>query len=300
MIDDRISSAFSKLGVEKLFVLLGALILALALLVVGNLVGVVDQSTASIVSSFTLVVVTAVYAYQTTKSVEYTEKSLGEMKRDREKPGIILVVAYGIDPLLDEVESRSEKWDEQAEMDSLPPVDELEMPDEEFLSDLNSQYPGVTALFSDYLRETRVYRIQWDRLNEELEQEILEEYEELLRELIDDEQREQELLEMYPEIFARNILELSGMRRAHSEEWSEVRNELLPLREMEFEVEGGIDTLAEQFDTVQSLNQDLIDHLSEVRSQYKLEYGITDLEIEEAKQESILEEPDVIKNEVFV
>jgi len=300
MTDSRWTSVLSKFESQKLVFPLVILILVLGGLVVGNLLGWVEQSTATIFSSFTLVVVTAVYAYQTTKSVEYTEKSLDEMRRDREKPGSILVVAYGIDPMLDEMERRSEKWGEHAEKASLPPVDELEMPDEEFLSDLDSRYPGVTEMFRDYVQENRVYSIQWERLNEELEGEIREEYQDLLQQFVDNEQREQEQLEMYADIFAQNVLEMSGMRRGHSEEWSKVRSELLELREMEFEDEDALDDLAEQFETVESLNQNLIDRLNEVRREFKSEYGITDLEIEEAKQESILEEPDVIKDEVFV
>ena len=222
------------------------------------------------------------------------------MRRDREKPGSILVVAYGIDPLLDELERRSEKEEEQAEMDSLPPVDDLQMPDEEFLSDLDSQYPAVAEMFRDYVRENRVYGIQWGRLNEEIEHEIFEECENLLQQFVDNGQREHEQLEMYTDIFARNVREMSGMRRGHSEEWSRVRGELLEFREMEFEDDDGLGELAEQFETVESLNQDLIDQLNRVRKEFKSEYGITDLEIEEAKQKSVLEEPDVIKDEVLV
>jgi hypothetical protein len=211
-----------------------------------------------------------------------------------------LIIAYGIDPLKDELERRNERWEEHAEKASLPSVDELEMPDEEFLSDLDSQYPGVTEMFRDYVRENRVYGIKWDRLYEELEQEILEENVDLLQQFVDNEQREEEQLEMYADIFATNILEMSGMRRGHSEEWSKVRDELLNLRRMEFEEEDGLDGLAEQFEKVETLNQSLINNLIEVRKEFKSEYGITDLEIEEAKQESILEEPDVVKDEVLV
>jgi hypothetical protein len=289
------------MSVRKLaFVPLGFLIIVLAVLVIGVILGDFEQSKASIVSSFTLVVVTAVYAYQTAKSVEYTEDSLDEMRREREKPGSVLIIAYGIDPLKDELERRNERWEEHAEKASLPSVDELEMPDEEFLSDLDSQYPGVTEMFRDYVRENRVYGIKWDRLYEELEQEILEENVDLLQQFVDNEQREEEQLEMYADIFATNILEMSGMRRGHSEEWSKVRDELLNLRRMEFEEEDGLDGLAEQFEKVETLNQSLINNLIEVRKEFKSEYGITDLEIEEAKQESILEEPDVVKDEVLV
>lgn len=292
---------FGVMSVRKLaFVPLGFLIIVLAILVIGVILGDFEQSKASIVSSFTLVVVTAVYAYQTAKSVEYTEDSLDEMRREREKPGSVLIIAYGIDPLKDELERRNERWEEHAEKASLPSVDELEMPDEEFLSDLDSQYPGVTEMFRDYVRENRVYGIKWDRLYEELEQEILEEYVNLLQQFVDNEQREEEQLEMYADIFATNILEMSGMRRGHSEEWSKVRDELLDLRRMEFEDEDGLDGLAEQFERVETLNQSLINNLIEVRKEFKSEYGITDLEIEEAKQESILEEPDVVKDEVLV
>jgi len=292
---------FGVMSVRKLaFVPLGFLIIVLAVLVIGVILGNFEQSKASIVSSFTLVVVTAVYAYQTAKSVEYTEDSLDEMRRDRKKPGSILIIAYGIDPLKDELERRNEKWEEHAEKASLPSVDELEMPDEEFLSDLDSQYPGVTEMFRDYVRENRVYGIKWDRLYEELEQEILEEYVDLLHQFVDNEQREEEQLEMYADIFATNILEMSGMRRGHTEEWSKVRDELLDLRRMEFEDEDGLDGLAEQFEKLELLNQSLINSLIEVRKEFKSEYGITDLEIEEAKQESILEEPDVVKDKVLV
>ena len=70
MTDGWMSSVLSRFEAGKLIVVpLGILILVLGVLVVGNLLGWVEQSTASIVSSFTLVVVTAVYAYQTTKSV---------------------------------------------------------------------------------------------------------------------------------------------------------------------------------------------------------------------------------------
>jgi len=292
---------FGVMSVRKLaFVPLGFLIIVLAVLVIGVILGNFEQSKASIVSSFTLVVVTAVYAYQTAKSVEYTEDSLDEMRRDRKKPGSILIIAYGIDPLKDELERRNEKWEEHAEKASLPSVDELEMPDEEFLSDLDSQYPGVTEMFRDYVRENRVYGIKWDRLYEELEQEILEEYVDLLHQFVDNEQREEEQLEMYADIFATNILEMSGMRRGHTEEWSKVRDELLDLRRMEFEDDDGLDGLAEQFEKLELLNQSLINSLIEVRKEFKSEYGITDLEIEEAKQESILEEPDVVKDKVLV
>jgi len=77
---------FGVMSVRKLaFVPLGFLIIVLAVLVIGVILGNFEQSKASIVSSFTLVVVTAVYAYQTAKSVEYTEDSLDEMRRDRKK-----------------------------------------------------------------------------------------------------------------------------------------------------------------------------------------------------------------------
>ncbi|MFD1643847.1 hypothetical protein [Halohasta litorea] len=289
------------MDIRKLaFVPLGVLILVLGGLVAGVILGDIEQSTASTVSSFTLVVVTAVYAYQTVKSVEYTEESLDEMRRDREKPGSILVIAYGIDPLLDEFERRQKKWREEARKDSFSSIQDLKMPDNVFLNDLDTKSPGIKEMFSEYVTQNRRYMIQWGNLVEMMEEAILEEREDLLQSYVDNDVREEEILESYAHVFARNIMELSSGRRGHSEIWADLNSELLELREKKIKETDEIDELMDRFEQVKSLNHELIYSLRSVREEYKSEYGITDLEVLEAKEESSLEQPDVVMDDLFV
>ncbi|WP_226024014.1 hypothetical protein [Halomicrobium salinisoli] len=281
------------------FALLIALLVLTGVLLILAFVGIVSYQFVSAASTIVLVAVTTYYAWQSRQSAQHTKDTLNEMHKDREKPGAELVIAYGIDPAINVLERRETKWEDEgeAEKDSLPTVDKLRLPDEEFLTDLEEKYPGTEDDFSDYVQANNVYKATWESLRETLEGQIRDDYEDLLEPLVDNDARREEQIEGFAQQFSENILELSGTISAHHEKWMKVRGDLRSLRN---EHDDEFDDLEDKFETVKQLNQNLLSDFYQLRKEYKDEYGITDLEVEEAKNTTELEGPEIVDEDVTV
>jgi flagellar basal body-associated protein FliL len=108
----------------RVFPLLIVLLILTGVLLILAFEGLVSYQFVSAASTIVLVAVTTYYAWHSRQSAKHTKDTLDEMQKDRKKPGAELVIAYGIDPLINVLERRKTKWHDQgeAEKESLTTV----------------------------------------------------------------------------------------------------------------------------------------------------------------------------------
>jgi hypothetical protein len=271
--------------IKTIILVLGVVLVAFA--VVPVYFGYLSSGTGSVVASSLLVLVTTVYAYQAYKNAEYTQATLDEMEKDREKHGRVLTIAYGIDPIRDKLQSYCEDWTRSGRGCYPKLTSEWGLPDDEVISDIEEVYPEFEDDFEDFLDALDAYGEKWYLFHGDLEDKIIEDHPERLQEYVEENEGEE-----VSSVLASYALNPEGPF-GHSELHRELQSDLAMLR--------GDSVFGDVFDDIEVVYNQLIDenkefceNLDEAREELKSEYGITDLEIEEVKKQSSLEDPDII------
>lgn len=277
------------------------------LIVVGGLLWRAYQGDASYqlvssLSTFALVAITIFYAWQLRKNAENTAKTLDEMQKDRAKHGKILTIAYGIDPICEELDSYYEEWTRPDEGYYPELKQRWQIPDDAFISDIEEQYPEFSEDFKEFTSIVNRYESEWVDLHEHLQCFLLEEADEPLEvfSIYKDGPHERES-KKNTQRMASYALNPDGhhgiddmlIGNTREKVWEEIKDEVVSLRE-ETEFEDEFKVLQKHFEKLKGKNQFISRELKEARDNLKTEYGITDLEIEEVKKESPLEDPDII------
>lgn len=145
-----IKKAFSYLLIAALILLWVSLIWLLWKAYQGD----ISVPLVSAASSFALVTVTIYYAWQSRRSVQSTEATLDEMRKDRQKHGKILTIAFGIDAIKSDLDRYREKW-ESLDEGSCPQLGHgWEFPDEQVLNDIEEVYPRPVATLDHISRNS--------------------------------------------------------------------------------------------------------------------------------------------------
>lgn len=232
-----------------------------------------------------LVLVTSYYTWQAQLNAEYTEETLEEMRKDREKEGRILTIAFGIDPVRKELDGRRDDWNQAIgeNEDGLPVIEgRWTLPDEEFLNDISEAYESVESDLRVFIRMISSYQDDREVVHVDLRSEIRERF-----------QNDNSTEDVPPEIMANYLLNPEGTY-GYSEAWENLRDDLNQIR-LETLEENTLTELRDSFQEIRSRSESLSDELGTARKEFKKTYSITDLEVEETVEQSELSPAQIIE-----
>lgn len=247
-------------------------------------------------ATFVLVAGTIYYAWQARKSTDQTEKTLEQMEMDRKKPGKILVIAFGIDPVLNELRTFQAYWErihEEIKVGQVPGMDLVKIPDHIFVQDIDEHVNGFENRLERYVEYVTVYRDGRDELVSDMQDYIIENY----AEIPDGSSADIHNAELSIRLFAQRLLSKpeNEPRSEYLEEegvWNEALEDLSPVEEHS-EFGPQMDDVTKSLDGLDELIDDLIDDLESAKEDIRETYNITRMEIQEAKNTTDLAGPTI-------
>lgn len=259
----------------------------------------------SAAASFSLVAVTIYYAWQAQKSAQHTKETLDEMEKDRAKYGKKLTIGMGIDPINNTLTKHHENWTNW-EDEYYPRIEgEWTSPDREFSSDIEEHYPNFADDFEIFIQSVSDYQKKRKSLHENLVEFLLVEAEEPLKtfSLYGDNPDERESRRHCQDMSSyalnpdgENELDSWLIGEGRKNVWDQIKREVFNLRD-EPEFQDEFEELDSDFEHLIESCRHLSDKLDSTRGSIKKEFNISDLEIEEVKSTSELDNQiDIVSN----
>lgn len=253
------------------------------------LLGYLSSAFVTAVATTVLVLVTIYYAWQTRESTKLTQDSLEETQKDRAKPGKVLAIAFGIDPILDDLRANKRRLESEEENGSpLYSLNRWEKPDWAVISDIeaSSSYSDFLTDIEEYTDEIREYQEVWIDLKDEMSSELLDGFGDELETIAEDRanppQKEADL-------YINDALSYTGMCLEPEDANEKLNQEAMKIRESE-DFENELESLESLNEELRTLNLRIGEGLENVRSEYKKEYGIAEHEIKMTSETSELDE----------
>lgn len=276
-----------KLRSNVAIVLFAILVVLLACLLYLSWAGAVSAALVTAAASLVLAIVTMYHARNAGKNAQHMEKSVEQMRKDRAKPGKILVIGFGIDPQFEALNSDVDEWTfDSDENGHLPRLSGSGHPVSEELikRDLDdSSYPEFSPDIDCYYSLLHNYKNKWTELHDCLTEDILSAWGDELTALYEDKSEEYRCQVTKDIAFwiLRRTKELpSDLEEAEEIYWS--------ASELRDDYADKIDELLWILDELKELNDHIRENLKRVREEFKRSHEITEFEIEAAKEESVI------------
>ena len=281
----------------------------------GLMVMVIFAYTGRIEAGFLTAFATTVLAILTYLNVRSSTEAVHEMKKDREKPGIVRLIGTEIDTRIRKLENHSDKIGEsqfrQPFSDSLYPIGR----DERIEGEIEREFPGYSDLLDDYNQHINEYYPAVDELKSDIESYLKGKFidqmskKELgkIREIVDshdlgskfdelqgvEDPIEQAFFDEYAAGLAGMLirLNLDDSSIPYGDAWDSMGDEFLTLRESEYQ--DRFDRLDRLLQSIREMNEELLEGLTTARSRFMDEYGIIESEVKLLKAEKDPELPDI-------
>lgn len=254
--------------------------------------GDIQNPFVSAAASFTLVAVTIYYAWQSRKSAQHTQETLVQMRKDREKRGKSLMIGFGIDPLSEELKaykSYLEKTRKELDMEHLLPIDGVRKPDHVVVADIDDQVNGFEDRLEQLVDSVRSYQSE----RKQLLQNMVDYATENIIEIPTETEAEIHNVELGLQLYFQKMIKGSKPEPRDAiddkTKWEKLENEFYPPQDHPRFGQAISDTI-EDLDGVVGLVCNLNQDLKIARKDIKKEYQITEVEIQDTKQDSQLDE----------
>lgn len=280
-----------------------------SLIIVAGMMAIVGLAyIGTLEESFVTALATTILAVLTYLNVQSSNNAVQEMKKDREKPGIVRLIATEIDSRINSLENHSEKIGEstspQKFPDNLYPIGR----DHRIEDEIERDFPGYSDLLDNYNKHIEEYHPAVDELKTDIESHLKGEFfeqlsdEELakIKEIVETRELETFVLELYEAedpvekaYFDKYSDVLSGMLirldlenlQPHFEDtWDAFGDGILNLRKTEFK--DRFDRLDRLLQSIRETNDSMNYGLKRARRSFMDEYGIIESEVKQVKEES--------------